>query len=53
MVTTAIDFPFPILSSYIKSDSLTECLIWITQTMIIRVIFKGSCGMWHVYFIYR
>lgn len=33
MVNTAIDFPFLIVTSYIKADSLrTECLIWITQT---------------------
>lgn len=47
MVNTGIDFPFLPLASYIHADPLrTERLIWITQTVIIRVIFKGL--LWDV-----
>lgn len=45
MVNTALDFPFLILASYMKADSLrTECPIWITQNVFVGLPLKGYVG---------
>lgn len=52
----SLDFPFLIFPFlyllYIKVATIrTELLVWVTQTVIIVVIFKRLCRMFYIYFI--
>lgn len=54
---SSLDFPFLIFPFlyllYMKAATIrTEHLVWVTQTVIIAVIFKRLCRMFSIYFIY-